>query len=156
MHIDKHKSKHSICLWLTTRGVLCSPTRNLGFVVCSHCGHGGLGCKPHLPGAEFLSLESSGADGSFSFLSSRPAEPPQPVNSEAPSAAPSQPHVVPSPLVCQLPQQELTDQSAEPNPRSSSSTQRPGHHTRVRSASGQLGAKQQRATGDSVSTCPLL
>lgn len=85
----------------------------------------------------------------FSFL--RPSKPPQPVDTEAPSATPAQPHALPSPLVRQLPQQELTDQSAESDPRPSSGTQWPGHHARVRPASGQLGAKQQRAPGDPVS-----
>lgn len=84
-----------------------------------------------------------------SFL--RPSEPPQPVDSEAPSATPAQPHAVPSPLVSQFPQQELADQSAESDSRPGSRAQRPGHHARVSSASGQLGAKQQRAPGDPVS-----
>ena len=84
-----------------------------------------------------------------SFL--RPSEPPQPVDSEAPSATPAQPHAVPSPLVSQLPQQELTDQSTESDSRPSSRAQWPGHHAGVSSASGQLGAKQQRAPGDPVS-----
>lgn len=47
----------------------------------------------------------------------RPSKPPQPVDSEAPSATPPQPHAVPSPLVRQLPQQELSDQPAESDPR---------------------------------------
>lgn len=81
----------------------------------------------------------------------RPSKPPQPVDSEAPSAIPAQPHAVPSPLVRQLPQQELTDQPAESDPRPGSRAQWPGHHARVRSASGQLGAEQQRAAGDPVS-----
>lgn len=100
--------------------------------------------------AECLRLESADTDSHFSFFF-RSSKPPQPVDSEAPSPTPSQPHAVPSPLICQLPQQELTDQSAESDPCPGPSAQWPGHHTRVRSASGQLGAKQQRATGDPVS-----
>lgn len=80
----------------------------------------------------------------------RPFKSSQPVYAEATSPSSSQPFTVPSPFLCQLPQQELAHKSPEPDPRARTGAQWPGHHPWVRAAPGQLGAQQQRPAWDQV------
>lgn len=87
----------------------------------------------------------------YLFFFPRSSKPSQPDPAAAHPSTAQPPDAIAPPVLCQLPQPQHSEWPTQPHPRPSVRPGRRAHYTRVSAAAGQLGAQQQRPTGDQVS-----